>query len=199
MGRLARFSFVRSLPGFGSGHAKTLPKREPRLQTGGSGHCVSLAECRLEQRHGLIKSKVCRTPIAGSAGNDGRTRGGRPRSYRFARRGCDPSRFAAPPPRAVKMCACRRSDRRWQAPRPFPCMPPSSRPARTTRIYKRRGEIMLSDFPRLGFDPFAELRRMQSEMNRLFAGLPRRPRATFRCSTSGRAKTALWSLQSWRV
>ena len=29
---------------------------------------------------------------------------------------------------------------------------------------------MLSDFPRLGFDPFAELRRMQSEMNRLFGG-----------------------------
>ena len=29
---------------------------------------------------------------------------------------------------------------------------------------------MRSDFPRLGFDPFAELRRMQSEMNRLFGG-----------------------------
>jgi HSP20 family protein len=29
---------------------------------------------------------------------------------------------------------------------------------------------MLSDFPRMGFDPFAELRRMQSEMNRLFGG-----------------------------
>jgi HSP20 family protein len=29
---------------------------------------------------------------------------------------------------------------------------------------------MLSEFPRLGFDPFAELRRMQSEMNRLFGG-----------------------------
>jgi HSP20 family protein len=29
---------------------------------------------------------------------------------------------------------------------------------------------MLSEFPRLGFDPFAELRRMQGEMNRLFGG-----------------------------
>jgi HSP20 family protein len=29
---------------------------------------------------------------------------------------------------------------------------------------------MLSDFPQMGFDPFAELRRMQSEMNRLFGG-----------------------------
>ena len=29
---------------------------------------------------------------------------------------------------------------------------------------------MLSDFPRMGFDPFAELRRMQGEMNRLFGG-----------------------------
>jgi HSP20 family protein len=29
---------------------------------------------------------------------------------------------------------------------------------------------MLSEFPRLGFDPFTELRRMQSEMNRLFGG-----------------------------
>lgn len=30
--------------------------------------------------------------------------------------------------------------------------------------------MALSEFPRLGFDPFAELRRMQSEMNRLFGG-----------------------------
>ena len=30
--------------------------------------------------------------------------------------------------------------------------------------------MALSDFPRLGFDPFVELRRMQSEMNRLFTG-----------------------------
>ena len=30
--------------------------------------------------------------------------------------------------------------------------------------------MALSDFPRLGFDPFVELRRMQSEMNRMFAG-----------------------------
>jgi HSP20 family protein len=35
----------------------------------------------------------------------------------------------------------------------------------------QRGEIMaLSEFPRLSFDPFVELRRMQSEMNRLFSG-----------------------------
>jgi HSP20 family protein len=31
--------------------------------------------------------------------------------------------------------------------------------------------MALSEFPRLGFDPFAELRRMQGEMNRLFSGL----------------------------
>ena len=30
--------------------------------------------------------------------------------------------------------------------------------------------MALSDFPRLSFDPFVELRRMQSEMNRLFSG-----------------------------
>lgn len=30
--------------------------------------------------------------------------------------------------------------------------------------------MALSDFPRLGLDPFLELRRMQSEMNRLFSG-----------------------------
>jgi HSP20 family protein len=31
--------------------------------------------------------------------------------------------------------------------------------------------MALSEFPRLSFDPFIELRRMQSEMNRLFTGL----------------------------
>ena len=30
--------------------------------------------------------------------------------------------------------------------------------------------MALSEFPRLGFDPFVELRGMQSEMNRLFSG-----------------------------
>jgi HSP20 family protein len=30
--------------------------------------------------------------------------------------------------------------------------------------------MALSEFPRLGFDPFIELRRMQSEMNRLSSG-----------------------------
>jgi HSP20 family protein len=30
--------------------------------------------------------------------------------------------------------------------------------------------VALSEFPRLGSDPFVELRRMQSEMNRLFSG-----------------------------
>ena len=32
--------------------------------------------------------------------------------------------------------------------------------------------MALSEFPRLGFDPFVELRRMQSETNRLFSGYP---------------------------
>ena len=31
--------------------------------------------------------------------------------------------------------------------------------------------MALSEFPRLGFDPFVELRRMQTEMSRLFTGL----------------------------
>jgi HSP20 family protein len=31
--------------------------------------------------------------------------------------------------------------------------------------------MALSEFPRLGFDPFVELRRMQTEMSRLFSGL----------------------------
>jgi HSP20 family protein len=30
--------------------------------------------------------------------------------------------------------------------------------------------MALSEFPRLSFDPFVELRRMQSEMNRVFSG-----------------------------
>jgi HSP20 family protein len=30
--------------------------------------------------------------------------------------------------------------------------------------------MALSEFPRLSFDPFVEMRRMQSEMNRLFSG-----------------------------
>jgi HSP20 family protein len=30
--------------------------------------------------------------------------------------------------------------------------------------------MLSADFPRLGLDPFLELRRMQSEMNRLFSG-----------------------------
>ncbi len=30
--------------------------------------------------------------------------------------------------------------------------------------------MALSEFPRMGFDPFLELRRMQGEMNRLFSG-----------------------------
>ena len=29
--------------------------------------------------------------------------------------------------------------------------------------------MALSEFPRLGFDPFVELRRMQAEMSRLFS------------------------------
>ncbi len=38
--------------------------------------------------------------------------------------------------------------------------------------------MALSEFSRLGFDPFVELRRMQSEMNRLFSGYT--PAARFR-------------------
>src|SRR6516162_2027105 len=51
-------------------------------------------------------------------------------------------------------------------------LPCSSRSACIyTSTNMQRGETMaLSEFPRMGFDPFAELRRMQSEMNRLFAG-----------------------------
>ena len=30
--------------------------------------------------------------------------------------------------------------------------------------------MALSEYPRLGFDPFVELRRMQTEMRRLFSG-----------------------------
>ena len=30
--------------------------------------------------------------------------------------------------------------------------------------------MALSEYPRLGFDPFVELRRMQTEMSRLFSG-----------------------------
>src|SRR4029077_2536379 len=37
-------------------------------------------------------------------------------------------------------------------------------------IAREGGTMALSEFPRLGFDPFVELRRMQSEMNRLFSG-----------------------------
>jgi hypothetical protein len=36
--------------------------------------------------------------------------------------------------------------------------------------------MALSEFPRLCFDPFVELRRMQSEMNRLFSGFTRTTR-----------------------
>ena len=39
------------------------------------------------------------------------------------------------------------------------------------QVHIRRDAVMaLSEFPRLSFDPFAELRRMQSEMNRVFGG-----------------------------
>ena len=31
--------------------------------------------------------------------------------------------------------------------------------------------MALSEFPRLSFDPFVELRRMQNEMSRVFSGL----------------------------
>src|SRR5882672_12156564 len=54
----------------------------------------------------------------------------------------------------------------------LPCLPNLSGSAATLAQPRREGEIMaLSEFPRLGFDPFAELRRMQGEMNRLFSGV----------------------------
>ena len=51
--------------------------------------------------------------------------------------------------------------------------------------------MALSEFPRLGFDPFVELRRMQSEMNRVFSGFTPTSRE-FRRSIFGLATTA-WS------
>jgi HSP20 family protein len=39
--------------------------------------------------------------------------------------------------------------------------------------------MALSEFPRIGFDPFLELRRMQSEMNRLFSGTGLAPTRDF--------------------
>ena len=39
--------------------------------------------------------------------------------------------------------------------------------------------MALSEFPRLGVDPFTELRRMQSEMNRLFSGYTAAPTRDF--------------------
>jgi len=57
-------------------------------------------------------------------------------------------------------------------PNPLPCVPNRSESATALAQPCKEGEIMaLSEFPRLGFDPFAELRRMQGEMNRLFTGL----------------------------
>src|SRR5438093_9722104 len=41
---------------------------------------------------------------------------------------------------------------------------------RNARVNMQGAKAMaLSEFPRLGFDPFVELRRMQSEMSRLFS------------------------------
>lgn len=50
--------------------------------------------------------------------------------------------------------------------------------------------MALSDFPRFGLDPFLELRRMQSEMNRLFSGFSAVATREFPQSISGSVKTA---------
>ena len=50
--------------------------------------------------------------------------------------------------------------------------------------------MALSEFPRSDFDPFVELRRMQSEMNRLFSGFSTTAAREFRRSICGSAKTA---------
>jgi hypothetical protein len=53
--------------------------------------------------------------------------------------------------------------------------------------------MALSEFPRMGFDPFAELRRMQSEMNRLFSGYGfATARAIFHPLMFGSAIIAWW-------
>ena len=51
--------------------------------------------------------------------------------------------------------------------------------------------MALSEFSRLGFDPFVELRRMQSEMNRLFSGYTPAAR-DFPTINIWSAKTAWW-------
>jgi hypothetical protein len=52
--------------------------------------------------------------------------------------------------------------------------------------------MALSEFYRLSFDPFLEMRRMQTEMNRLFSGLTFATTRGFRRSTSGSMKIAAW-------
>src|SRR5690242_9352042 len=53
----------------------------------------------------------------------------------------------------------------------FPVCRASRHPHALPGVNMQRGGTMaLSEFPRLGLDPFAELRRMQGEMNRVFSG-----------------------------
>jgi HSP20 family protein len=62
-------------------------------------------------------------------------------------------------------------DRCNNALEPITSMPHWLRFAATRGSTVRGGPTMaLSEFPRLGFDPFVELRRMQTEMSRLFSG-----------------------------
>jgi HSP20 family protein len=62
-------------------------------------------------------------------------------------------------------------DRRNHPLQPITSMPHLLRFAATRGSTVRGGPTMaLSEFPRLGFDPFVELRRMQTEMSRLSSG-----------------------------
>ena len=60
---------------------------------------------------------------------------------------------------------------------------------RARKVHIWRGAVMaLSEFPRLSSDPFTELWRVQSEMNRLFPDLALRLHAIFHQSTIWRAR-----------
>jgi HSP20 family protein len=62
-------------------------------------------------------------------------------------------------------------DRRSHVLQPIASIPHSCASQQRAGPTVRGGPTMaLSEFPRLGFDPFVELRRMQTEMSRLFSG-----------------------------
>jgi hypothetical protein len=142
----------------------------------------------LERRWGMTRSKGCRMPLVGSRQEmtAGTRIAGRDRIASL--RGCN-------------CCLTLLSHRCGMSKvygdctaqpcvRSLPCMPKwagsAATPVPTRKVGKDHGA---SEFPRLAFDPFVELRRMQSEMSRLFSGLRRRP-VIFRRSTSGGATTA---------